>query len=109
MDEKFHDKWRVFGRNYDKDADHLPRKTSIQRAYADHLKQGGKVRTGYGIFFFDEGETDFEVMESDNRKRAYKRNGYAAYYPVPENEISRERSGQAAVGFVWDSARMAQG
>lgn len=53
VDEKFHDKWRVFGRDYDKDADHLPRKTSIQRAYADHLKQGGKVRIGYGIFFFD--------------------------------------------------------
>lgn len=53
VDEAFHDKWRVFGKDYGKDAEHLPRRTSIQRAYAEHLKQGGKVRTGYGVFLFD--------------------------------------------------------
>lgn len=53
VDEAFHDKWRVFGRDSEKDAEHLPRRTSIQRAYAEHLKQGGSVRTGYGVFLFD--------------------------------------------------------
>ncbi len=53
VDEEFHDKWRVFGKDYNKSIDELPRKTSVQRAYAEHLKQGGTVRTGYGIFLFD--------------------------------------------------------
>ena len=53
IDEEFHDKWRVFGKDYDKCIEKLPRKTSLQRAYAEHLKQGGQVRTGYGVFLFD--------------------------------------------------------
>lgn len=53
VDEAFHDKWRVFGKDWDKEISQLPRKTSIQKAYADHLAQGGAVRTGYGIFLFN--------------------------------------------------------
>mgnify|MGYP001416517494 FL=1 len=51
--EKFNDAWRVFGKDYKCDPHNLPRKTSLQRSFADHLKNGGKTGTGYGIFFFD--------------------------------------------------------
>lgn len=49
----FADGWRVFGKEWKRSPAELPRKTKLQRAYADHLQNGGLVGSGYGVFFFD--------------------------------------------------------
>lgn len=46
----FSDGWRVFGAEWKKKPEELPRKTGLQRAIADYLQQGGKLGSGYGIF-----------------------------------------------------------
>ena len=46
----FPDGWRVFGAEWKKKPEELPRKTGLQRAIADYLQQGGKLGSGYGIF-----------------------------------------------------------
>ena len=46
----FPDGWRVFGAEWKKKPEELPRKTGLQRAIADYLQQGGKLGRGYGIF-----------------------------------------------------------
>lgn len=55
--ENYHDSfingWRVFGRYADLPTSQLPRKTSLQAAYADHLQKGGQTGEGYGVFLFD--------------------------------------------------------
>lgn len=49
----FGDKWRVFGRFSDLDADKLPRDTSLRAAYADRLTSGKPTGEGFGVFAFD--------------------------------------------------------
>lgn len=46
--------WRIFDKRESYDPKTLPRDTSLRRAYAEHLeKDGMKVGSGRGIFFFD--------------------------------------------------------
>ena len=46
--------WRIFDKRDTYDPKTLPRDTSLRRAYAEHLeKDGMKVGSGRGIFFFD--------------------------------------------------------
>lgn len=61
-EDKFMDAWRVFGKDSSKVSNELPQKTSLQKAYAKHLMEGGKTGNGYGIFFFD-GE---KILQTDN-------------------------------------------
>lgn len=49
-DEIFPDGWRVFGAEWKKKPEDLPRNTGLQRAIADYLQQGGRLGNGYGIF-----------------------------------------------------------
>lgn len=48
--EIFADGWRVFGSEWRKSPEELPRRTKLQRAIADYLQKGGKLGSGYGIF-----------------------------------------------------------
>ena len=48
--EVFKDAWRVFGPEADLPPENLPRKTSVQRGFADFLAAGGKTGSGYGVF-----------------------------------------------------------
>lgn len=51
--EKFHDAWRIFGKNFDSKQEDLPTDTTLQKVFAKHLKSDGKTGTGYGVFLFD--------------------------------------------------------
>lgn len=53
--ERFLDGWRVFP-NYNeaKSFDELPQDTSLQRAFVEYLKNGGKVGSGFGMMVLDE-------------------------------------------------------
>ena len=42
------DLWRIFDTD-EKDISLLPRNTSLQKAYAEHLENGGKMGWGFGI------------------------------------------------------------
>lgn len=57
IDVKTHDRlepsWRIFGKDYEKPIDELPKETALQRAYIDWLKAGNKTGNGYGILLFD--------------------------------------------------------
>lgn len=54
IDEKeFGDAWRVFGADYQNPLGELPEKTSMQRAFKQHLLSGGKTGEGIGILIFD--------------------------------------------------------
>ena len=44
------DLWRLFDTD-EKNIDRLPADSSMRRAYVAHLKGGGKVGWGYGVFF----------------------------------------------------------
>lgn len=52
-EDTFEDMWRVFGKDYKKPIYDLPENTSMQRAYKDWLKKGGKTGSGYGVLVFD--------------------------------------------------------
>lgn len=52
--EVFADGWRVFGGEWEKTPDMLPRKTRLQTAVADYLAAGGKLGEGYGILIWRE-------------------------------------------------------
>jgi hypothetical protein len=43
------DLWRLFDTD-EKEWDKLPADTSLRRAYVEHLKQGGAVGWGHGVF-----------------------------------------------------------
>ena len=45
------DLWRLFDTE-DRNPDRLPTNTSFRKRYVDHLKNGGLVGWGYGVFFF---------------------------------------------------------
>ncbi len=49
----FHDCHRIFGKPYEGDPAALPENTSLQRAFKQHLMQGGKVGTAFGVLIFD--------------------------------------------------------
>ena len=48
--------WRIFGQMDCSDIATLPRKTSLQRIYADTLAQGKMPRSGMGFIFMKDGE-----------------------------------------------------
>lgn len=50
--EKFMDGWRVFGNEWEKEAEYLPRRTKLQKVIADYLLQGGRLGEGYGVMFY---------------------------------------------------------
>lgn len=52
-DDTMKDMWRIFGRREKFIPSELPRDTSLQRAYADHLAKTGKNGWGYGVMIFD--------------------------------------------------------
>ena len=52
-EEVFHDGWRIFGPDFSTDASKLPGNTSLQRAFAEYFKNGGKAGEARGVFFFD--------------------------------------------------------
>lgn len=43
--------WRLFDMNYNGDPDSLPEDSSLRRAYKNHIKNGGKTGSGFGVFF----------------------------------------------------------
>lgn len=52
-EEVFDDAWRVFGREYQKAPAALPEKTGMQRAFKNHLINGGSAGEGFGVLIFD--------------------------------------------------------
>ena len=50
VDKERRDLWRLFDTE-EKNVDKLPANTSMRRAYTEHLKQGGKVGSGLGVYF----------------------------------------------------------
>lgn len=51
--DEFQDSWRVFGRASALPPQQWPRDTSLRRAYAERVCNGGKTGLGYGVLFFD--------------------------------------------------------
>lgn len=51
--DKFHDAWRVFGKDADLPYDKLPRDTRMKKGFAEWLCSGGKTGSGYGLILFD--------------------------------------------------------
>ncbi|MCF0135096.1 MAG: DUF5596 domain-containing protein [Lachnospiraceae bacterium] len=49
----FSDAWRIYYVDYTGDPDLLPRETSIQRSFAEYLREGGRVGSGLGVILFD--------------------------------------------------------
>lgn len=47
---RFSDGWRVFGSEWEKEAEELPRRTKLQRVIADYLQEGGRIGEGFGVF-----------------------------------------------------------
>lgn len=43
--------WRIFYKDWEKEAKDLPKNTSLQRAYADWLVKGNPAGEGHGVFF----------------------------------------------------------
>ena len=52
-DPGYKDCWRIFNVDWTGDASLLPRDTSMQRRYADHLAAGGTGGRGAGVMLFD--------------------------------------------------------
>lgn len=48
VNEKMPDLWRIFD-TAETDLSRLPQNTSLQRAYVEHLKNGGKMGWGFGV------------------------------------------------------------
>lgn len=51
-DPNLEDLWRIFDTD-EKNPDMLPTDTSMRRAYVNHLKNGGQIGWGYGVFFLN--------------------------------------------------------
>lgn len=47
------DLWRLFDCVYTGDPKTLPRDSSLRRAYADRVAEGGQTGWGYGVFLLD--------------------------------------------------------
>lgn len=52
-DDVFHDKWRVFGRDFEKPDSALPEDTTQRRCFKKWLLDGKKTGSGQGIFLYD--------------------------------------------------------
>lgn len=48
--DSFGDGWRIFGTEWKKKPEQLPRKTRLQKQIAEFLEEGGKLGSGTGIF-----------------------------------------------------------
>lgn len=53
-DEKYHDLWRIFYKEYNGSIHDFPSDTSLQRAYIDWISKGNPVGSGFGVFFWNE-------------------------------------------------------
>ncbi len=51
--DRMNDMWRIFGIRENYNPEELPRDTSLQRAYADHIAKTGMNGSGYGVLVFD--------------------------------------------------------
>ena len=51
-DPNLEDLWRIFDTD-EKEADKLPTDTTMRRCFVNHLKSGGKLGWGHGIFFYE--------------------------------------------------------
>ena len=51
--DEFGDAWRVFGRDYNGSTEGFPKKTTLQRNFAEWLDAGKKTGWGYGVIVFD--------------------------------------------------------
>ena len=54
--DSFKDAWRVFGADAEKAPEELPRRTRMQRAFVDWIKNGGGAGHGTGVFVMTENE-----------------------------------------------------
>ena len=45
--------WRIFGKEYKKGMKDIPRDTTLRKAFADHIENGGCMGVGYGVLYFD--------------------------------------------------------
>ena len=52
-DDVFHDKWRVFGKDFEKPDSELPEDTTQRRCFKRWLLAGKKTGSGAGIFLYD--------------------------------------------------------
>ena len=52
--DPWHDMWRIFGKYGTGPAEALPRETSLQRAYADFISNGGIPGASKGVFVWDD-------------------------------------------------------
>lgn len=68
----FGDAWRVFGPEWNKPVAELPRKTSMQRAFAEWFEQGKKPGHAYSLIIFD-GE---KLLTRCDRETYRKKYGY---------------------------------
>jgi len=69
--------WRVFGREYP-NRENLPRETTMQRAFADHLERGGHFRNG-GCFLM--------VDDFDWGAQVYRRSAERAEWPQERKRV----------------------
>ena len=51
--EEFHDKWRVFGADFEKPNEELPEDTTMRRCFKKWLLEGKKTGEGLGVFLYD--------------------------------------------------------
>lgn len=51
IDKERRNLWRFFDTD-EKNPDKLPTDTSLRRAFVEHMKKGGKIGAGVGVFFF---------------------------------------------------------
>ena len=51
--DEYGDCWRLFGKEYDGNADNLPQNTTQQKAMVAWLKEGKKTGEGFGVLIFD--------------------------------------------------------
>ena len=53
LHQRFADAWRIFGDDFNGNADELPSDTRIQRSFIEYIKNGGNFGMGCGILLFD--------------------------------------------------------
>ncbi len=51
--DTFDNAWRVFGMHFDGDVNKLPKETSMQKGFAEYIKQGGSFGAGLGVILLD--------------------------------------------------------
>lgn len=51
--EEYEELWTVFDMEYTGNIEDFPEDTFVQKAYKEHLRQGGKTGSGFGVFFAD--------------------------------------------------------